>query len=118
MQDTFARAAGQATIGYLVYNTYSYLTEKSASRVAGTQGRKAHVRLADGLRIIHEFTVFIPKNHEYLAQLSVRSTRKKNWGTKSFRGGGRQNGYKSQKRGDLFIVVGDSRKNVLSKGGI
>ena len=48
------------------------------------------VRLADGHRlrgrIFPEFTVFIPKNREYLAQLSVRSTREKNEGTKSFRG--------------------------------
>ena len=44
--------------------------------------------------------------------------RGKKLGYKKLQGGGGQNGYKSQKRGDLFIVVGDSRKNVLSKGGI
>ena len=46
------------------------------------QGRNAQVRrvhLADGRRlrgrIFPEFTVFIPKTSEYLAQLSGRSTR-------------------------------------------
>ena len=66
------------------------------------QGRCAQVRrvrLADvrrlrgGGRIFPELPVFIPKNREYLAQLSVRSTRKKIGDTKSFRGGGgHQNG--------------------------
>ena len=43
-----------------------------------------------------KFTVFIPKNCEYLAQLSVRSTQKN---------GGRQKGYKgARKSGESFII--------------
>ena len=51
----------------------------SSGQVRNAQVRR--VRLADGCRLrgalFPEFTVFIPKNREYLAQLSVRSTRKK-----------------------------------------
>ena len=110
-----------------------------------SQGRNAQVRrvrLADGRRlrgrIFPEFTVFIPKNREYLAQFG---------GTKSFRGWGRQNGYKgrqinvrwqekrlvgqklqgaqkaykkNQKKVAtfFFFFVGDSKKFVLCRGAI
>ena len=57
------------------------------------QGRNAQVRrvhLADGrcLRGAHfpQIYCFIPKTREYLAQFSVRSTRKKNWGYKKLQG--------------------------------
>ena len=61
--------------------------------VTPNQGRNEQVRrvrLADGRRlrgrIFPEFTVFIPKNREYLAQLSVRSTRIFFGATKRFMG--------------------------------
>ena len=42
--------------------------------------------------IFPELTVFIPKNREYLAQISVRSTRKKIWGKKASGGAKRLQG--------------------------
>ena len=81
------------------------------------QGRNEQVRkvrLADGRRlrgrIFPEFTDFIPKNLEYLPQISVRSTRKNFWGHKKLQGWGAKMALRSAK-----LTFGGGKKLEVQK---
>ena len=63
---------------------------------------------ASGGAFFSKFTVSIPKNREYLAQLSVRSTRNIS-GTKSYRGA------KMAIRGAKLTFVGGKKKVGVEK---